>query len=165
MAGVGQTATKITAELLRHPLGLPAAVAAVAERERIELRTIDEAQIATQNVASEIAERGVGVKYPAIYVYCEGLANLKREKFRRFSGKAFMTIEVRVSDDRLEEAAGQLQYYVEAITDVLEQNCGEWAPGIYYTGGYKAEFGPLKHGGKNYLQAAKVRFELDASVG
>ncbi len=164
MAGIGRSATRIAAELLKHPLGLPAAIAGIAERERVELGSVEESQIVTQNVASEIAERSVGVKYPAIYVYCEGFANLKKEKFRKFSGKAFMVIEVRVSDDRLEETVRQLQYYVEAVTDVLERNCGEWSPGIYYTGGYKAELGTLRHGGKYFVQGAKIRFDLEISV-
>lgn len=151
--------------MLRHPQGLSAALAAIAEREATALPELQDEQVLAQNVAFEVAERTAGVKYPAVYVYCEGLANTLREKFRRFSGTVHMAAEVRVSHDRLENVGALLQLCVEAVTDVLEQNRGEWAPGMYYAGVYKVEYGAIKHGGKNFLQSAKVRFEVNVSQG
>lgn len=34
---------------------------------------------------------------------------------------------------------------------------------MFYAGGYKVEFGPVKRGGRNFIQAAKITFELDVS--
>jgi hypothetical protein len=34
---------------------------------------------------------------------------------------------------------------------------------MFYAGGYDVEFGPVKRGGKNFLQSAKVSFEVDVS--
>ncbi len=161
----GSTATKKAVELLSGEGGLARAVAAIAQWEGTELAGIAAEQVIAQNVAYETAERSAGVKYPAVYVYCEGEANLLKEKFRRFSGKIYMAAEVRVSHDRLEEVSGRLQQYVEAVTEVLDGNRGEWAPGVYYTGGYKVEYGAIRHGGRNFLQSGKIRFELEASLG
>ncbi len=164
MAAIGTKATDKVVEILTATAGLPATVAAAAQRESAELAEIAAEQVMPENVAFELAERSAGVKYPAVYVYCEGLANLLKEKFRTFSGKAYMAIEVRVSRDRLERVGKDLQLYVEAVTEVLDNNRGTWDAGMSYCGGYKVEFGPVKHGGKNFLQTAKVRFEVDISV-
>ncbi|MEK7406854.1 MAG: hypothetical protein AAB225_17395 [Acidobacteriota bacterium] len=164
MAAVGNKAVSKAVEKLTATEGLASSVAAIAEREQLELSAISASQVVAQNVAFELAEKTAGVKYPAVYVYCEGLANLLKEKFRTFSGKVYMAVEVRASHDRLEGVGASTQYYVEAVTEVLDNNRGEWSPGVYYTGGYKVEFGPIRHGGKNFLQAAKVRFELEVSM-
>lgn len=165
MAGLGREAVRTFAEMLKHPQGLAGAIADIAQREQIELTPIGDEQVITQNVAPEAAERSIGGRYPSVYVYCEGITNLMKEKFRKFSGKIQMAAEVRVSHDRIERVTDALQYYVEALAEVLEANRGEWGPGLYYAGGYKVEFGPIKHGGKNFLQGAKVRFELEGSMG
>lgn len=163
MARVGNTALNTVVQMLAGPTGLPQAVSAIAEQERLELAQIGAEHVAAQQVAFEVAEKSAGVRYPAVYVYCLGVANLLKEKFRTFSGKVYMAVEVRVTSDRLEEVSQQLQAYTNAVTDVLDAHRGEWAPGMYYAGAYKVDFGPVKHGGKNFLQAAKVQFEVEAS--
>jgi len=162
MAAAATKATQRLAALLTGG-DLRSAIAAINAREGTSLPEIGAEQVIAQNVGPELAEKSAGARYPAIYVYCEGLANLLKEKFRAFSGKVYMAIEVRVSHDRQEAVGPMIQHYVEAMTELLERNRGEWAPGIYFTGGYKVEFGPIRHGGKNFLQSAKIRFELDAS--
>lgn len=164
MAVVGSAATTKVVQILAAPAGLPLAVSAIAERENMAPAPVEAEQVVAQNVSFELAERSTGVKYPVFYVYCEGLANLLKEKFRTFSGKAYMVVEVRVSHDRFEGMAEELQLYASAITDVLDSHRGEWNPGMYYTGGYKVEFGPIKRGGKNLLQAAKILFEVQVSL-
>ena len=70
------------------------------------------AQVRAQNVAADLAERAMGVQYPAVNVYCEKIVNDLREKFRTFSGTAQMAIELRHSQDRLEgmqDSAGALR--------------------------------------------------------
>ena len=164
MATVGSTATNAVLQMLALPTGLPYAVGAIAERERLDLAQIGAEQVVGQQVAFEVAEKSAGARYPAVYVYCEGVANLLKEKFRTFSGKVYMVVEVRVTSDRLEGVSRDVQAYASAVTDVLDAHRGEWAPGMYYAGGYKVDFGPIKHGGKNFLQAAKVQFEVEASM-
>ena len=110
-----------------------------------------------------MSDRSADVKYPAVYIYCDKIANLLTEKFRSFSGKAHMVVEVRLSQDRIEGLEKGLQLYVDAITQVLEQNQGDWGQGMFYTGGYEVAFGPVKHGGRNFIQIAKITFEVGAS--
>lgn len=164
MAAVGNQATKRAVGILSGGGRLAAEASRIAARDGIELPSLEAEQVRFQNVSSEIAERSLQVRYPGLYVYCEGLANQGREKFRNFSGKVYMVAEIRVTHDHLEGVTDQLMSYVEAITNVLEGSRGAWAEGLYYAGGYKVEFGAIKPGGKNFLQAAKIRFELDAST-
>ena len=163
MAALGSVATNRVLGIMTAATGLPYAVGAIAERERVQLPLIGNSQVMAQQVAFETAERTAGVAYPAVYVYCEGLSNLQKEKFRTFSGKAFMAVEVRVTHDHLEGVMTNLQYYSGAVAEVLDAHRGDWGAGLFYTGGYNVEFGPIKHGGKNFIQVAKVLFEVQVS--
>jgi len=151
--------------MLQGPTGLPFAVEAAAARASASLEPMEAEKIIPRNVASELAEKTAGVQYPSVYIYCEKLTNLLTEKFRTFSGKAKMAVDVRVSQDRLEGLENQLGLYVEAVTDVLDAHRGCWGEGLFYAGGYEASFGAIKHGGRNFIQSAKVSFEVDISLG
>jgi hypothetical protein len=133
------------------------------EQEGVELPTIGAPQVLAQNVAPDIAERTAGVTYPAVYVYCDGMANQLKEKFRTFSGTAKMTIEIRVSHDGIHALGRDLEFYSSAAAEVLDSNRGDWGNGMFYAGGYDVEFGPVKRGGTNFLQVAKINFQLDVS--
>lgn len=164
MAAIARAATRKVHETLCGSAGLPYTIGAIAEREQTTVAPIEAGQILKQYVAAETAERTAGVKYPAVYVYCEEIANLLTEKFRTFSGKVQMAIETRVSHDHLESLSRDLELYVAAAAEVLDTHRGDWGEGMFFAGGYRVEFGPIKHGGKNFLQTAKVRFEVDVSV-
>ena len=164
MAQIGTIAVKKAAGLLRAPAGLQAGLAAIAQANRVELPLIELAQIISQNVPAEVIEKSAGTKYPAFHIYCEKLQNTLREKFRQFSGTATLSVDVRVTHDRLEGLDQRLQWYVDALTDVLDTNRGDWNNGLFYTGGYTVTFQPVKHGGKNFLQTAKVSFDVQVSV-
>src|SRR6266567_7227292 len=99
MANVATRTTKKFLQLLETPAGLSENLAAVAELQGVTLQPISPQQIFTQNVAQTLVERAMEVKYPTLSLYCEKITNDLREKFRTFSGKAHMAIEVRVSQD------------------------------------------------------------------
>jgi hypothetical protein len=90
--------------------------------------------------------------------------NSLTEKFRTFSGTAQMAAEVRHSQDRLQGLQEGLEACADALTQVLDGNRGDWGSGMYYAGGYQVAFGAVKHGGKNYIQVAKVTFEIGVSI-
>ncbi len=144
--------------------GVPETVAAFAAEQNIFVPTIAPQQIIGQNVSPEILERSTTTKYPVLCVYCSKVTNLLREKFRTFSGDVDMVIEARVSQDRLEDMETHAQFYVDAITQVLDSNRGDWGDGVFYAGGYEVAFGGLKQGGRNFLQTAKVSFILEMSA-
>lgn len=163
MAWVGSTVTAQVATLLNAPQGLNACISTLAQAENATLAPVGQTQILTQNVSVEIAERSTDVKYPSVSVYCEKIVNQLKEKFRKFSGKAVMTVEVRVSQDRLAGIEEQAQMYLDAVTQVLDQNRGDWGEGMFYAGSYEAAFGAVKHGGQNFIQVGKVTFEVGVS--
>ena len=121
-------------------------------------------QITAQNVAADLAERSTTVRYPALNVYCEKIVNDLTEKFQTFSGRVVMAIEIRHSQDGIEGLESAVEGYVDAVMQVLDANRGDWSDGMYYAGGYQVSFGPVKHGGKNFIQIAKVSFEIVVGV-
>jgi|HubBroStandDraft_4_1064222.scaffolds.fasta_scaffold261198_2 hypothetical protein len=140
------------------------AVATAALDSGIPLAPIPTPYIVTQNVSIEIWERATVVKYPLVQIYSDRVRNLLTEKFRTFSGKIRTVAEIRVSQDRIEGLEDQLRLYADAVTQVLDSNRGSWGQGAFYTGGYEVTFDPVKQGGKNFLQVAKVTFEVDMSA-
>jgi hypothetical protein len=152
------------AQILRGPEGLAFQAAAMLQQEGVDFPGIEASQVVTQNVAFELAERSEGVKYPAFYVYCDKIKNQLREKFRNFSGTASMAIEVRVTKDRLGRLEWELQSWVEAVTQALDANRGDWGQGMFFGGVYEVTFGAVKHGGKNFVEVAKVTFDVDVSA-
>ena len=164
VAGVGTATTNYLHKLLASSTGLASGLAEVTQGEHLNLAVIGPQQILMQNVAFDVVERGSGTRYPAVYVYCDRVTNTMREKFRTFSGKARMVVEIRVSHDRLEGLEKQLQVYADAAVRVLDNHRGDWGGGMYYAGGYEITFGAVKRGGKNYIQAAKVEFEVEGSI-
>jgi hypothetical protein len=151
--------------MLGSPTGLPHTLAAISSRENVALGEIAPQQVLSQNVAPDLAERTAGVQYPVFYVYCEKLSNLLREKFRTYSGTARLAVDVRVTHDRLEDLMRLLELHVEAVTNVLDSQRGDWGGGMFFAGGYEVTFGGTKHGGKNFIQGAKVTFDVDVSIG
>lgn len=163
MAWVGSTVSTQVVTLLNAPQGLNACLATLAEALDATAPPVGANQIVAQNVSIDLTERATDVQYPTISVYCEKIVNQLREKFRNFSGTANMAIEVRVSQDRLEGIERQLQMYTDAVTQVLDQNRGDWGEGVYYAGCYEAALGPVKHGGQNFIQVGKVSFAVGVS--
>ena len=163
MARAADAATRKIMRLLTATPGVNTNLEVLAELEQVTLPAITDKQIATQNMAADVAERSADVKYPVVHVYCEKIANTLREKFRTFSGEAHMAIEVRLSQDRLDGLDRKLQLYVDAVTQVLDKSRGDWGRGLFYGGGYEAVFVPVKHGGRNFIQIAKITFEVGAS--
>jgi hypothetical protein len=125
---------------------------------------LDSAQVRAGNIAPELAERSDVVRYPAANIYCEKIVNNQVEKFRTFSGKLQMSIDLRHSEDRLDHVQSNLETYADAVMGVLAASVGDWGGGTYYAGGYQVAFGPVKHGGKNFIQTAKVTFEIGVSI-
>jgi hypothetical protein len=163
MAQTGSVAVNRVIQILKSNTGLPYSIQAIAKLTGTELAPIQSEQIHGINVAVEVAERSAGAKYPAVYVFCDRVKNTMREKFRTFSGQIRTNIEIRVSYDRLEGVERQLQLYIDAVTDVLDNNRGDWGNGSFFGGSYEINYGQVKHGGKNFVQTAKVSFELEMS--
>jgi len=156
----------ITAKIIQRitgPGGVNASLAALTASDNTSGAALDAAQIRAQNAAPDLVERSNAVNYPAVNVYCEKIVNALTEKFRSFSGSAQMSIEVRHSQDRLEGLQDALELYTDAVTQTLNAGLGDWGSGMFYGGGYQVSFGAVKHGGKNFIQTAKITFEIGVS--
>jgi len=108
---IGRAVSLKVVQRIAGPAGVNAGLASLTQAEVEFAGLVDATQIRTQNVASEMAERALGMKYPAVNVYCEKIVNGLREKFRSFSGTVQMTMELRHSQDRLEGLQERLELF------------------------------------------------------
>ena len=158
----GRIASRVTTQVLgriKGPSGANANLAALTGTPPAA-GLFDPAQIRTQNAAAEVIERSTTVQYPAMQVYCEKVVNDLKTKFQSFSGSVQMAIEIRHSQDGIDGLQDALEVYTGALMQVLDGCRGDWGGGMYYAGGYQVAFGAVKHGGKNFVQASKVTFEI-----
>jgi len=161
---IGSTATAKTVQLLTGSSGVNRSLEALALSGETAVAPLGTAQITPENVALELVERATAVHYPAVNVYCEKIANQLVEKFRTFSGISQMAIEVRHWQDRLEGLQDAVELYTSAVMQTLDSSRGDWGGGMYYAGGYQVTFGAVKSGGINFVQTAKVTFEIGVSI-
>ena len=164
MLSIAGRATSKLQELLTSTNGLNANLTELAQSASVTVPPISPTNLFTENVSSDIAEKSVEPKYTAIYIYCNKMANTLTEKFRSFSGTIEMMIDVRVSQDRLDGIDRTSQLYTAAVTQTLNHNRGDWGQGLFYAGRYEVSFGPVKHGGRNFIKSAKISVQLDASI-
>jgi hypothetical protein len=162
-SNLGSAATDKVVQRITGPSGVNAGIGALTQGEPDLAGLVDASQVRAQNVTADMAERALGVKYPAVNVYCEKIVNDLKEKFQTFSGHVEMAIELRQSQDRLEEIQDRLEVYVDATMEMLDGNRGDWGDGMFYGGGYEVAFGPVKQGGKNFIQVAKVTFQIEVN--
>jgi hypothetical protein len=160
---IGSAATAKVIQRINGPRGVNSGLAALTQGGTASASPLDAARVRSQNVAADLAERSTSVQYPVANVYCEKIVNSLKEKFRTFSGNVQMAIELRHSQDRLDGLQDALELYTDALTQVLHVGRGDWGDGMFYGGEYEVSFGPVKKGGKNYIQVAKVTFEIGVS--
>jgi hypothetical protein len=160
---IGSLITGQVIGLLTGASGVNSYLGASAQNNGQPLIPLSNAQVRAQNVAPDIADQSNTMQYPAINVYCEKIVNSLVEKFRSFSGSVLTTVELRYSQDRLDGLQDALENYADAIMQILYTNRGDWGNGMFYAGQYQVAFGAVKHGGKNFLQVAKITFEIGVS--
>jgi hypothetical protein len=160
---IGNAITSKVIDRITGPAGVNSGLAALLAADDTTTASLDMGQVRSQNVAADVAERSGIVQYPLVNVYCEKIANTLEEKFRTFSGTVQMAIELRHSQDRLEGLQDAVELYADAVMRTLNSGRGDWGDGMFYGGAYEVSFGPVKKGGKNFLQVAKVTFEIGVS--
>jgi hypothetical protein len=119
--------------------------------------------VTAQNAAPDLVERSTAMRYPTANIYCEKVVNTLKEKFRSFSGRVEMVMEIRHSQDGLEGLEGALELYADAAAQALDGSRGDWGNGMFYSGGYEIAFGAVKRGGRGYVQAARIGFDVGVS--
>ncbi len=163
MAGITGTLTNnVLALLTETAAGVNARAAAIEKADPL-VQTPAIRTVLTHNVSVELAEKAGHTSYPSLLVYCEKTQNALKEKFREFSGNARVVVEVRHSQDRLHGLDKSLEVYVDAVCALLDDSRGDWGGGAFYPGGYEVSYEPVVRGGKNFLQRAKVGFDVEVS--
>jgi hypothetical protein len=163
MAGISGTLTASVISRLRASSdGINPRLAAIEEADP-SLRVAGVRSIVAHNIAIDLSEKSGIAHYPAVLVYCEKVSNTLREKFRQFSGKISLVIEVRYSQDRIDGIETAVQVYVDTVCALLDDARGDWGNGEFYGGGYSVNYDPVGRGGKNFLQRAKINFEVEVS--
>jgi hypothetical protein len=135
--------------------------AMVANDERLE--SVGVRSIVAMNASVEISEKTGQVKYPLLLVYCDKVSNTLKEKFRRFSGTAHVVVEARYSQDKVSDLQANAEVYADAVCAMLDDSRGDWGSGYFYAGGYEVSYGQVVRGGNNFLQVAKVGFDVEVS--
>jgi hypothetical protein len=157
-------AQKVAGLLADSQAGLGAVASNLATQAGIDVAAIKPENIVQQNVPAAVMERSQVAQYPSVHVYVDRVQNVLAEKFRTFSGTLRTVAEVRVSQDRIEGIEDQTRLYVDAVTQILDANRGSWGQGMFFAGGYEVKFEPVGQGGRNFLQTAKVVFEVNLSA-
>ncbi|SPF33175.1 conserved hypothetical protein [Candidatus Sulfopaludibacter sp. SbA4] len=163
MTTIGNSATGKVIQMITGSAGVNSGLAALTAQGSTPASQLDTAQVRSQNVAADVAERANIVQYPLVNVYCEKISNTLIEKFRTFSGTVQMAIELRHSQDQLDGLQDAVELYADAVTQSLNSGRGDLGDGMFYGGAYNVSFGPIKKGGKNFIQVAKVTFEIGVS--
>ncbi|MBX5495546.1 MAG: hypothetical protein IRZ15_09450 [Bryobacteraceae bacterium] len=164
MAQTGSLVIQKVLQLLRSPGVLEGEIARLSQQSGAELKPILPEQVLSQNISVELAERSAKVRYPVLYVYVSYVQNQMREKFRSFSGIVRTTLELRVSHERAEVVTRDVGCYLDALTEILTRSRGDWGQGMFFNGGYEIEINPAKSGGRNFVQAAKISFDVNLSL-
>jgi hypothetical protein len=163
MNNIATSAASSIMDLLTASAGTNFALAAIAE-ELGDGPAIPISSVLIGNTSPELFEQSTALKYPTVNIYCATLSNKLKEKFRVFSGTVSVVVELRHSQDRIQQIQTTLETYVAAACQILDASRGDLGNGLFYAGGYEVSFGPVKRGGRNFLQIAKVGLELDVSV-
>src|SRR5579863_7316484 len=163
MAGLNGALTSIVVSMLTSTAsGVNVRIGAMEQADS-SLRAVGLRTIVALNASVEISEKTGYVQYPALLVYCDKLSNTLKEKFRQFSGKAHVVVEARHSQDDLDGIELNVEVYVDAVCALLDDSRGNWGAGFFYSGGYDVSYEPVVRGGKNFLQRAKVGFDVEVS--
>src|ERR1700683_2961595 len=163
MAGLsGTLAATVVSMLESTTSGVNVRVGAI-EQNDASLTATGIRTIVALNASVEISEKTGYVQYPALLVYCDKLSNTLKEKFRQFSGKAHVVVEVRHSQDNLDGMGARVDVYVDAVCALLDNSRGDLGGGLFYSGGYDVSYETVVRGGRNFLQRAKVGFDVEVS--
>lgn len=164
MAGITGVLTSTVMQKLQSPAGgVNVRIGAIEAADAAPSAVRGIRAITALNASVDVAEKTGHAHYPALLVYCDKLSNSLKEKFRQFSGKAHLVVEVRYSQDRLDSLEANTQTCVDAVCALLDDSRGDWGNGAFYAGGYEVAYEPIGRGGKNFLQKAKVGFEIQVS--
>ena len=146
--------------LLLEPGGLNDKLYAIALRDMVEPQTVDAENVLTRHFAADASDKNSDLMYPLVFLYCSRIENRLETKFSEFSGRVFLTAEVRASEETLDLLDGQAARLAEAVGDTLAQHRGKWTEYAAFDGRYQTKFDAARVAGRNFMQSARIEIEL-----
>jgi hypothetical protein len=122
----------------------------------------DQRALLVHNIGPDLADQNRSTIYPAIYLYAARMENLPRLRFGAFAGPIRLVADLRTTGERYDHLERDLTALVERVTAVLAARTGSWGEGLIYSGAYAVRFEPIKLGGRNFIQSAKIEIEIEA---
>lgn len=160
MANLTLSAIEKLRSLLLAPGGLNDKLYAIAVRDMVPPLELDEDSVLTRHFSADASDKNTDLVYPLVFVYCSRIENRLETKFSEFSGRVFLTVEVRASEEALDLLDGQAARMAEAVGDTLAEHRGKWTDYAAFDGRYETKFEPAKVAGRNFMQSARVEIEL-----
>lgn len=120
-------------------------------------------QVFVSSATPLMADMDAGLSYPRVCLYTTGLKNTHVEKFRSLSGTLTLIADIWASSNLLTQLDQWSHYYVEAVTDILRDNIGDWGNGLFFDGTYELQFHSPAAGGLGFVQNARVTCNLHVS--
>jgi len=138
------------------------AIGEIAARDRSYWKPFDERSVLIHNIAPDLADQNRSTVYPAAYLYTARMENVLRRKFAGFAGPIRIVADLRCTGERYDLLEREVTTYVEAVATALARNTGSWGEGLVYNGAYNVKFEPVRLGGRNFIQTAKIELEIEA---
>lgn len=162
MANLCQSAVGKLRDFLLAADGVNSKLAEIGARDMVRLSTLTKENVRTQRIAAKLADENSPTTYPAVYVFCDRMDNDMTAKFRRFSGRVFIGVDIRVTNERFEGLGDELNRYEEAVRSVLADRQGKWTDEITFAGGLRVKYRDIELGGRNFIQSAQIEVQLEA---
>ena len=138
-------------------------IAAIAASCNVNVPLIIPAQVVLSSASPAIGDMNVQLSYPRVCLYSGGVKNTQLEKFRSLSGTVSVVAEIWASANLVTDADKWIHFYVEAVTDILRKNIGDWGDGLFFSGIYEVQFQAPGAGGLGFAQSATVTCGLNVS--
>jgi hypothetical protein len=135
-------------------------IGSAAQAANVVLPIIQSGQVVLTASSPDIGDRDVELTYPRVCLYSTGLKNSQGEKFRTLSGTLMVVSEVWASAALVGDADQAIHFYVDAVTNILRQNLGDWSDGVFFSGVYDVQFQAPKAGGYGFVESAKITVVL-----
>jgi hypothetical protein len=156
-------AAQKVSNLLTNGNALQQQISTITSATGATVPLITTAQIVLSSTPPGMGDKDLQLTYPRICLYAAGVKNTQKEKFRSLSGTVSVTAEIWASGDLISQTDQWIHYYVEAVTDILRQNIGDWGDGLFFSGMYDVQLKPPKPGGLGFVELATVTCVLNVS--
>jgi hypothetical protein len=164
MIPLSTLATQKILSLLTIENALQQTLDAIAAAAQVQVPMIAATQIVASSAAPEMADNNLQLSYPRVCLYTNAIQNKQTEKFRSFSGVLTVIAEVWASANLLSQTDQWIHFYVEAVTELLRKNIGDWGDGFFFSGKYEVQFQPPKPGGFGFVEGSKVSISVNVSL-